>query len=102
MNLINEFDVFISMDSANMHLGCLTSTSVISIWGPTHYYLGFGPLFNEKNIVQISDKKMKCRPCSIYGKIRNKDVECSKKSMENITPNMVIKKMKYCLSFKEI
>jgi ADP-heptose:LPS heptosyltransferase len=85
------------MDSANMHLGCLTSTSVISIWGPTHHYLGFGPLFNEKNIIQISHKKMKCRPCSVYGKIKSEDKECSLKSMEYISPNMVIKKIKDCL-----
>ena len=97
MNLINEFDVFISMDRANMHLGCLTSTPVISIWGPTHYYLGFGPLFNEENIIQISHKKMTCRPCSVYGKIKSKDKECSTKSMKDITPDMVIKKMVDCL-----
>ena len=97
MNLINEFDVFISMDSANMHLGCLTSTAIISIWGPTHYYLGFGPLFNEENIIQISHRKMTCRPCSIYGKIKSKDVECSTKSMKDITPDMVIKKIEDCL-----
>ena len=57
LNLINQLPAFISMDSANMHLASLTNTKVISIWGPTHYYIGFGPLNNEKYI--INNPKMK-------------------------------------------
>ena len=44
----------ISMDSANMHLSALVGTKVISIWGPTHYYFGFGPLNNEELIIEKS------------------------------------------------
>lgn len=95
MELINECKVFLSMDSANMHLASLTSTAVVSIWGPTHPFLGFGPLFNEKHIVQLN--KLSCRPCSVYGKIKNKHKECAKKSMNGISPKMVAGKIEFAL-----
>ena len=69
IQLINGLNAMIVMDSANMHLASLTYTNVISIWGPTHHYTGFGPLNNEQNIVEIPQSELKCRPCSIYGKI---------------------------------
>ena len=82
------------MDSANMHLASLTQTPVISIWGPTHHYLGFGPLNDTENIVEIPKEKMPCRPCSIYGKIKSNDQrECAKKSMEKITVQQVLDKV---------
>ena len=97
IQIINELDAFITMDSANMHLGSLTSTNVISIWGPTHPYLGFGPLFNESNIVQIDTNDLPCRPCSIYGKVKRSDSKCAKLSMDKIKPKMVIEKLKHVL-----
>ena len=72
MEIINKCKVFISLDSANMHLASLTSTPVVSIWGPTHPFLGFSPLFNDEFIVQLNKEELPCRPCSVYGKIRNK------------------------------
>ena len=97
MEIINKCKVFISLDSANMHLASLTSTPVVSIWGPTHPFLGFSPLFNDEYIVQLNKEELPCRPCSVYGKIRNKDIDCAKKSMINITPKMVIEKIDLAL-----
>ena len=97
MEIINKCKVFISLDSANMHLASLTSTPVVSIWGPTHPFLGFRPLFNEEFIVQLNKEELPCRPCSIYGKIRNKDIDCAKKSINNITTEMVIEKVDLAL-----
>ena len=97
LSLINKLPVFLTMDSANMHLGSLTNTKVISIWGPTHPFLGFGPLFNKENIVQANVKELPCRPCSIYGKIKSKDEDCARKSMAMITPKMVIDQIERCL-----
>ena len=97
IKLINEFCVFITMDSANMHLSSLTNTQVISIWGPTHPFIGFGPLFNEENIIQIEHSELPCRPCSVYGKIKSKDENCAKLSMEKISAEMVINQMEICL-----
>jgi ADP-heptose:LPS heptosyltransferase len=96
MKLINELCVFITMDSANMHLSSLTNTQVISIWGPTHPYIGFGPLFNDENIIQIDTNELPCRPCSVYGKIKSKDENCAKLSMEKISAEMVINQMEIC------
>lgn len=92
LGLISKLDLMISMDSSNMHLAALSGIPVISIWGPTHSYAGFGPLGgNEKHIVQISHEQLTCRPCSVYG---NKpcwrgDHAC----MEWITTEMVLNKV---------
>jgi ADP-heptose:LPS heptosyltransferase len=93
--LIANLKAMLSMDSANMHLAVACSIPVVSLWGPTHHYTGFGPLNSEKYIVEISKDKLPCRPCSIYGKIDNKKAEkCAKKSMEMITADMVLQKLK--------
>ncbi|TAM96714.1 MAG: glycosyltransferase family 9 protein [Chitinophagaceae bacterium] len=88
--LIRQLDVMISMDSANMHIAALSGIPVVSIWGATHPYAGFGPLNdNEQYIIQIPYEKLDCRPCSVFG---NKpcwrgDHAC----MEWIMPEEVIK-----------
>ena len=97
MELINTCELFISMDSANMHLASLTSTKVISIWGPTHPHLGFGPLFNEKYIVQLTENQLPGRPFSIYGKIKKNNIKSASESMTKIKPEMVIEKMEFAL-----
>ncbi|MBQ7540656.1 MAG: glycosyltransferase family 9 protein [Bacteroidaceae bacterium] len=66
MSVIQELDVMVSMDSANMHLASLVGVPVVSIWGATHPYAGFlGYEQSAENAVQIP---LPCRPCSIYGK----------------------------------
>jgi len=83
----------ISMDSANMHLASLVGTKVISIWGPTHHYFGFGPLNNEQLIIEKSRAELSCRPCSIYGKINNSEQQkCAEKSMQLISVEQVLEK----------
>lgn len=63
--LINHLDCMVSMDSANMHFGALTSTPTLSIWGGTHPYCGFSPWRqSEDDAIQVA---LSCRPCSIYG-----------------------------------
>jgi ADP-heptose:LPS heptosyltransferase len=98
MELINGFKVFISMDSANMHLASLTSTKVVSVWGPTHPFLGFRPLFNEEFIVQLSNEEFNERPISIYGKIRKKDKVKAEQSMSRIDPERVIEKINFAIN----
>ena len=63
--LMNQLDLMVSMDSANMHFASLVNTPVVSIWGATHPYAGFYG-FNQdpSNAVQID---LPCRPCSIFG-----------------------------------
>jgi len=95
LSIMDKLDLMISMDSANMHLATLVGIPVISIWGSTHSYLGYSPLNNEKNIIEISVNDLKCRPCSIYGKLSNTKLEkCGHLCMENISVENVIRKIK--------
>jgi ADP-heptose:LPS heptosyltransferase len=88
--LMNQMDLMVSMDSANMHLASLVNTPVVSIWGATHPYAGFyGFNHDESNIVQI---KLPCRPCSIFGNkpCHRGDYAC----LKQITPEMIVDKIK--------
>ena len=92
--LISRLDLMVAMDSSNMHLSTIVGTKVVSIWGATHHYLGFGPLNNDNNIIEASREKLPCRPCSIYGKLKSKKHEmCAQKAMELISEEMVIQKI---------
>lgn len=65
VQLMSCLDLMFAMDSANMHLGSLAHTPVISIWGATHSYAGFYGLFQlERNMIQVD---LPCRPCSVFG-----------------------------------
>jgi ADP-heptose:LPS heptosyltransferase len=66
--LVHQLDAVVAMDSFNMHLAALCNTKVISVWGATHPYAGFGPLNNnEQYIAQVSAQELACRPCSVFG-----------------------------------
>lgn len=66
--LIRMLDLMVTMDSANMHLAALSGVPVVSVWGATHFFAGFGPLNgNEKYMVQIPHEELSCRPCSVFG-----------------------------------
>ena len=95
--LMNQMDLMVSMDSANMHLASLVNTPVISIWGATHPYIGFyGFNQDESNAVQ-SD--LPCRPCSIFGNkpcLRG-DYAC----LKQIAPEMIADKIKTFLAAKK-
>ena len=87
--LMNQIDLIVSMDSANMHLASLVNTPVISIWGATHPYLGFyGFNQNESNIIQLD---LPCRPCSTYGNkpCKRGDYAC----LNQITPEIIVEKI---------
>ena len=99
MQLINDFKVFISMDSANMHLASLTSANVVSIWGPTHPFLGFSPLFNDQFIVQLNNEEFSERPFSIYGEIKKRDEIKASESMSKIDPQRVIAKISLAIDY---
>lgn len=65
MNLIEQLDLMLTMDSGNMHLASLTSTPVYSIWGATHPLGGF--LGWNQPMDRCIQKDLACRPCSIFG-----------------------------------
>lgn len=67
--LMAQLQALISMDSSNLHLGVLSGTPVISIWGGTHPAAGFYPLGPSNALrVEIPQEELPCRPCSIYGR----------------------------------
>lgn len=91
--LMQQLDVMVTMDSANMHLASLVSTPVVSIWGATHPYAGFmGWGQSADNAIGID---MPCRPCSIFGNkpCRRGDYAC----LTGITPEMVTEKVENVL-----
>jgi ADP-heptose:LPS heptosyltransferase len=91
--LIKKLDLMICGDSSNMHFATLSNIPVISIWGSTHTYAGFGALFQPKSYtIEISKEELACRPCSVYGNkpcIR-KDYAC----LNWISPERVFEKVK--------
>lgn len=65
LTIISQLDVMFSMDSSNMHIASLVNVPVVSIWGATHYYLGFmGWKQSKDNAVELN---LPCRPCSTFG-----------------------------------
>ncbi len=90
--ILSKAKAVIAMDSGNMHLASIVDVPVISIWGPTHPYLGFAPLYNESLMIQAI---LHCRPCSVYGKLKTKGQEqCASESMEAISSEEVFDVLK--------
>ena len=86
---MDQLDVMLSMDSANMHLASLVGTKVVSVWGGTHPFSGFlGWSQKAEDCIQLD---LPCRPCSVYG---NKpcyrgDYAC----MKGIAPSQILEKL---------
>jgi ADP-heptose:LPS heptosyltransferase len=98
--LLQKLDVLVSMDSGNMHLASILGTKVVSIWGATHPCIGFYPLNNETLMVQPNKADAPWRPLSIYGKIAKKDMPLANKTMELISVEEVLEKIKLFLTNK--
>ncbi len=65
---MQKMKAMISMDSSNMHLATLAGIPVVSVWGATHSFAGFGPLGKNYHLqAEIPTDKLDCRPCSVFG-----------------------------------
>lgn len=91
---IDQMDIMISMDSANMHIAALTKTKIVSIWGATHPFAGFTPFVPKERLFIIQNEDLTCRPCSVYG---NK--KCFKGTLECMTSIEPEKIIEACESF---
>lgn len=92
--LLHDLDLLISMDSANMHMGSLVGTPVVTLWGATHPYCGYsGWNIPESNNVHLP---MPCRPCALYGNkpCLSGDYRC----LANIKPEVVTHRVDELLS----
>ncbi len=66
--IMTHLKAMICMDSSNLHLATLAGIPVVSIWGATHSFAGFGPLGHNSHLqVEVSTENLNCRPCSVFG-----------------------------------
>lgn len=63
-SVISKCDLFITNDTAPLHMASAFQIPTVAIFGPTTTDLGFGS-YSEFNIV--AEKKMSCRPCGRHG-----------------------------------
>ena len=93
--LISNLDLMISMDSGNGHLAANYGVPVLTIWGVTHPYAGFGPYRQpiENSIVPNRDT-FPLLPTSIYG---NAYPEGYKQAINSISPQQIIRKVQEIL-----
>ncbi len=94
MKIMSSCDVFLAMDSSNMHLADLLGLKVYSLWFATHPNLGFSPWNNQENCIQPSQAALPCRPVSVFGKINTKThQDCIAEAKKLITPSLVFEKL---------
>ena len=97
IGLVKKLSALLSMDSFNMHLASLLDVKVVSIWGATHSFAGFGPVNgNDPYKVEITVSELGCRPCSVFGNkpCHRGDLAC----MNRISVEMVQEKLNFALN----
>ena len=89
--VMSQFDVLVSMDSANGHMGALLEIPVITLWGATHPYAGFTPFHQpESNSICADRNEFPDLPTSVYG---NKIVPGYADAMRTILPETIVAKI---------
>lgn len=63
--LLARCRVLVSNDSAPLHLASAMNTPTVALFGPTVPALGFGPLADQRVVVEHS--ALPCRPCHAHG-----------------------------------
>lgn len=92
LDVISNLDVMLSMDSGNAHIAAMLGVKVITIWGVTHPYAGFGPFNQPKDYALLADRVQFPKiPTSIYG---NKYPQGYKEAAGSIAPDTIITKIK--------
>ncbi len=91
LNVIENLDIMLSMDSGNAHLAAMKNIKTITLWGNTHPYAGFAPFNQPKDFCILPDlDKYPLLPCSIYG---NKTFEGYEDVMRSISPEIISEKI---------
>lgn len=95
LSLIAHLDLMLAMDSGNAHLAAMYGVPTMTLWGNTHPYAGFAPIFQPENHQLLSDRNLHPGlPTSVFGKEVPKGYE---KVMESIAPKTVAHKMRELL-----
>lgn len=91
LQIIQNLDVMLSMDSGNAHIAAMYGIPVVSLWGQTHPYAGFAP-FNqpEENSLTADLSQYPLIPTSIYG---NKTIQGYEHAMRTIPTEKIVKKI---------
>ncbi len=91
LQLISRLNLMVSMDSGNGHLAALFGVPVITIWGATHPYAGFAPLFQTEDLQLLPDlNRFPQLPTSIYGQ---KTFDSFEEIWESISPEKIADKI---------
>lgn len=94
LTIMKSCEVFIAMDSSNMHMADLVGCKVISIWIATHPYFGFYAWNNSENSIVLSPQDHLSVPLSIFGKLKSeKEMQKVSEIRKLITPEMVYNKL---------
>lgn len=89
--LIAHMDVLLSMDSGNGHIAAAFGVPVVTLWGATHPFAGFGPYMQPPSNSLVPDRNQyPCLPTSVFGKTLPKNYE---DCMRSIHPNKVVDKV---------
>ena len=92
LDLISNLDIMLAMDSGNAHLAAMLGKKVITIWGVTHPYAGFGPFNQPEDYALVADReKYPFIPTSIYG---NKFPEGYENVAGSISVEEIVSKVK--------
>jgi len=85
MDVISNLSIMLSMDSANGHIAASLGIKVLTIWGVTHPFAGFGPYGqqDQNNILVDRSKYLKI-PTSIYGEKLPKGYENAISSISSV------------------
>ncbi len=96
LSLIAHLDLMLAMDSGNAHLAAMYGVPTMTLWGNTHPYAGFAPIFQPANHQLLSDRNQyPGLPTSVFGKEVPEGYE---KVMESIDPKAVAHKMRELLN----
>ncbi len=90
IELLRTLDLFISMDSANMHLATLAGVPTLSVWGATDPAFGFSALGQPETFSLFAPaQEVTCRPCSVYGAKPCRRTDHPMICMDLVTPGRV-------------
>lgn len=91
LDIISNLDVMLSMDSGNAHIAAMLGKKVITIWGVTHPFAGFGPFNQPKDYMLLANREeFPLIPTSIYG---NKFPENYADASRSISTQKIIDKI---------
>jgi len=96
LQVISNLDLMVSMDSGNAHLAAMYGVKVLTLWGVTHPFAGFGAFNQPDDHHLLPDlRKYPAVPTSVYG---NKYPPGYENVMESISPQMVVQKINKIIS----